>query len=285
MYEKYLLQKKGITFTLFSILFSLQVSAFVPKATTILQKTAENNGNGIYQIEQEVTFPNNFESVTLKETWIIENENTFKLIVSGTKELQDSIYQQFSYNFGQRTGVGVPAMPPKKATEDFIEKYFHIRTTDNYINLMLQLKILPLSSLSKKTYKNTKEMVYEKDPYVNLARVGGTISYALGEPTPAEGDTLNPEFWIEQDQFNLKKFRLPSKTEVTAEQYSVYARGFNFPKTRTVHWKNNLVTIQTLSVTAKTAKVTLNPKASLKFDLPEDLAAKPIIQEFYNLYR
>ena len=134
MYDRYSFLKIGKTFTLFLTLFSLQVSAFVPKATTILQKTAENNGNGIYQIEQEVTFPNNFESITLKETWIIENENTFKLIVAGTKDLQDSVYQQFSYNFGQRTGVGSPSIPPKKATEDFIEKYFHIRTTDNYIN-------------------------------------------------------------------------------------------------------------------------------------------------------
>lgn len=265
--------------------FAENIFAFIPKASTILQKTAENNGNGIYQIEQEVSFPNNLETISFKETWIIESENSFKLILSGTKDLKESVYQQFSYNFGQRSSIGSPQSPPKKATEDFIEKYFHIRTTDNYINQLLQLKILPLTSFNKKTYKSSKEFSYEKDPYINLARIGGNISYALGEPTPAEGDNLNPGFWIEQDQFNLKKFRLPSKVEVNADLYTIYSRGLNFPKQRTVHWKNNVVNIQTLSVTGKTAKVTLNPKAQLKFDLPEDLPAKPMILEFYSQFR
>jgi hypothetical protein len=65
-----------------SCFFGCSAIAAIPKAALILQKTVENDGNGVYQIEQEVQFPNGSDILILKETWLIQNESNMKLIVT-----------------------------------------------------------------------------------------------------------------------------------------------------------------------------------------------------------
>src|SRR3989344_5870049 len=76
--------------------------AYIPPTRMILQRTAENSGSGVYAIEQEVQFNNVQDSLFLKETWLIENDRTMRVTVTGTKDLKDQIKLQFIYAGGQR---------------------------------------------------------------------------------------------------------------------------------------------------------------------------------------
>lgn len=264
--------------------FCFQAIAFIPKGMVILQKTAENNGSGGYIIEQEVQFQTAPEPIVLKETWIVDNENSMRLTVTGTKELKDLFKMQFSYSGGVRTSLVGSTKQSKKLSDDFIERYFHIRNADSYANHLLQLKIANSSIFQKKIIRAAKDFDNSPEDFVRLSRTGGVVNYAFGTPAISESADSSPGFWIEQDQFVLRKFRLPSGVEVSAEKYSQYARGLNFPRKRSVRWDNNTVQIQTLSVAGKGPGSSGALEATRTESL-DSLSNKNIILEFYNRYR
>ena len=267
------------------VLFSTFCMAYIPKATTIIQRTTENSGSGVYTIEQEVQFPSPQESFALKEYWTVENDSRLKLVVTGTKELKDKIHWVFIYDNDTRTQIVGQNKLTKAMTADFIEKYFHFRTADRFQNTLVQLRIVPASFFINKPLKVGKEVESQQDPHLRLARVGGVITYAIG--TAAESAaSASANFFIEQDQFVIRKFRLPSQVEVSADSYSIFARGLNFPRTRTVRWGDRQVTIQTIHVQPrfeKTASISVEPSTSN--DLPELGATKAMIEEFYKRFR
>lgn len=258
--------------------------AAIPKASMILQRTSENAGNGIYQIDQEVQFPNGQDTLVLRETWLIENENNMKLIVTGAKELKDQVAFSIQISNGMRTqGTGA-----KRVTEDFIERYFHLRSTESFAQTLAQLKLAPanvLKSTPVRYDKKTKEVEYQQEPFVRLARTGGVIAYAFGPLATPEKET--PGFWIEQDQFVIRKFRLPSQVEVVADRYSSYSRGLMFPRTRVVRWGPHQVTIQTISVSAKgkEAMAQFNLKTPPKMEALNNQQGAAIVDEFYKRFR
>lgn len=266
---------------LFSLLI-LQTSAFayIPKTSMILSRMAENTGSGIYQIEQEVQFPNGSETVTVKETWLIENENNMRMIATGGKDLKDLFSFQANYVSGNRQQNG----QSKRVGEDFIEKYFHIRTADAFAHTFMALKLVPGNVMAKKPVRSLKEADYQAENFIHLGRVGGVVAYAIGPI--ADSAALKPGFWIEQDQFLIRKFRLPSMVEVSADRYSPYARGLSFPGTRIVKWDNNQVTIQTLSVkgVGKDTFANFGKNASNKSSLGQ-IPASAVIEDFYKRLR
>jgi hypothetical protein len=261
--------------------FVIQAQAAIPKASMILQRTSENAGSGIYQIDQEVHFPNGQETLVLKETWLIENENNMKLLVTGAKELKDQVsffIQVVNGNRSQGTST-------KRITEDFIERYFHLRNPEAFVQVLANMKLVPANVLGKKALRTSKDADNQSESFVRLSRTGGTIAYALGTPTTEDQDL--PGFWIEQDQFVLRKFRLPTKAEVTADKYSSYARGLLYPRTQIVRWGNNQVTIQTISVSSKTKDAwnQFGQKAVTKLDALNALPAAALVEEFYKRFR
>lgn len=267
--------------TLFSIfLFQFSASAYIPKTSMILSRMAENTGSGIYQIEQEVQFPNGSDTVTVKETWLIENENNMRLVVTGGKDLKDLFSFQASYVAGNRQQNG----QSKRVGEDFIEKYFHIRTADAFAQTFNNLKLVPSNVMAKKPVRSLKEADYQAESFIHLSRVGGVVAYAIG-PT-SDSTEAKPGFWIEQDQFLIRKFRLPSMIEVSADRYSPYARGLSFPGTRNVKWDNNQVTIQTLSVkgVGKDSFTNFGKNVSSKSNLGQ-IPAAAMIEDFYKRLR
>lgn len=275
---------------LMTILISSYTWAYIPKATLILQKTAENSGAGVYQIEQEVQFPTSQDPVVLKETWSVENEDTMKLVVTGTREWKDQIKLVYVYQNGYRFFQNSQGRFQKKMNEDFFEKYFHYRKGEHLTNALINMKLIPTSILQKKPIgKLTKEADYHPESNVRLARSGGVINYAFGIPAADNQDSSAPGFWIEQDQFVIRKFRLPSQTEVTAEKYGSYPRGLNFPRTRNINWNNNHVIIQTIQVQPKPGNAKLfdpnNIESSTKIETLDALPSKALIDEFYKRFR
>lgn len=271
------------------LLILTPVFAYIPPTRMILQRTAENSGSGTYAIEQEVQFNNVQDSLFLKETWYIENDRTMRVTVSGTKDLKDQIKMQFIYAGGQRWTLN-SGRESRRISEDFLEKYFNFRNTEQIASSLMQMKILPTHALAKKGLpKNLDNLKYEPEDFVRLSRAGGATTYAFGVPSPVDGNA-NPGFWVEQDQFLVRKFRLPSGVEVTADNFNQYARGLNYPKVRTVRWGQNTVTIRLIGVTSRPANTAniFQPNSldtSAKLDGLNNQPAKDAIIEFYSRFR
>lgn len=273
-----------------ALLFLLApVFAYIPPARMILQRTAENSGSGVYAIEQEVQFNNGQDSLFLRESWLVENDRTLRVTVSGTKDLKDQIKLQFIYAGGQRWSQN-QSRESRRISEDFIEKYFNFRSTDQLASHLQHMKVLPDNAFAKKPLpKNLDTLKYEPVDYLRLSRTGGAMNYAFGFPSPVEGP-LNPGIWIEQDQFLIRKIRLPSQAEITADNYNQYARGLNYPKVRTLRWGQNTVTIRLISVTSRpnTPASVFQPGSLDVSTQLEGLANQPArnaVVEFYSRFR
>jgi len=275
---------------LFVLLAPVVTFAYIPPTRMILQRTAENAGGGVYTIEQEVQFNNAQDSLFLKETWVIENDRTMKVTVTGTKDLKDQIKMQFIYAGGQRWSHN-GGRQSHRISEDFLEKYFNFRTTDQLASSLMNLKVLPTNAFARKPLpKNLDTLKYEPEGHVRLSRAGGTVTYAFGSPSAVDGNG-SPGFWIEQDQFLIRKFRLPSQVEVTADNYNQYARGLNYPKVRTVRWGQNTVSIRLIGVSSQRGGVPANTfqasslEAVTKLDGLNNQSAKDVVLDFYSRFR
>lgn len=270
---------------------SMGAYAYIIPTRTILQKTSENTGSGIYAIEQEVQFANGEDTLHLKETWLIDSDRTMRLTVTGGKELQNNFKLQFIYTGAQRWSQINNTRKADKISEDFLEKFLNFRNPDILANNLAHYKIIPNGAYSKKPLvKISTEVKYDPESWVRYSRTGGVPNYALGIASPADQDSNSPGIWIEQDQFVIRKLRLPSQVEMTADNYNQFAKGLYYPRARTIRWSNNTVNIRLISVAVRpnTAVSLFQPTSldsNLKLDGLEKMPAKEAVIEFYSRYR
>jgi hypothetical protein len=273
----------------FSFSFLIPAVAYIPPARMILERTAENAGSGSYTIEQEVQFPNGPEPLVVKETWTIENDRSMRVTVTGLREQKDSLRLQILYAGGQRWIMrdgGRKESGPIPA--DFAERFFHWRTLDTAIMQLTALKIVPASALQKKPLpRRASDFKNEIPDYVRLSRSAGVVSWAFGLPASPSGAELTPGLWIEQDQFVIRKVRLPSQAEIIAENYTIYPRGLQFPKVRHMHWGTHSASIRVLSITGRGARnlSTSSLDTGWKTQGLAGQPAKEILEEFYTRFR
>lgn len=279
---------------LFATLFFFLVSqghAFILPTRTIVQKTVENSGSGIYAIEQEVQFSNGDETLTVKETWLIDSDKTMRLTVTGGKDLQNTFKLQFLYNGGQKWSMVNNTRKNEKVSDDFIERYLNFRSPEIMASALAHLKIIPAGAYAKKAVPRTgADFKYDGEPWVRFSRTGGVVNYAFGTATPPEQENEYPGIWIEQDHFVIRKLRLPSQVEMSANNYSQFAKGLHYPRSRTIRWGSNTVTIRLISAQARpqTAVSLFQPNSldsNLKWDGINNIPAKDVITEFYTRFR
>lgn len=271
-----------------AILAPQTTMAWIPRPAIILQKTCENAGSGLYQIEQELQFQNGGDTLTLKETWLIENENNMKLLVTSTKDQanKDSISFFVQYTNGVRSS-NISLLPNHRNTDEFLQKYFFIRSSESLAQVLQRWEIANVNSLLKKPGRTGKDSNGIDESYLRLSRTGGVVAYAFGTPSQANANT--PGLWIEQDQFVIRKLRLPTQTELVADRFSTYSRNLNYPRIQTVRWGNNSVTIQTLSVSTKNKDIWASfggKSANIgKLDGLIGQPANAAIEDFYKRFR
>lgn len=261
--------------------------AWIPRPVIILQKTSENAGSGIYQIEQEVQFQNGSDILTLKENWLIENDGNMKLHVTSSRDQQNkeavNFYVQYS---GGNRNANTALIPNKKMSDEFLQKYFFIRSSEVWAQTLQRWDIASANSLLKKPGRSGKDSNGADEPYLRLSRSGGVTTYAFGQAAAAN---LTPGLWVEQDQFVLRKLRLNTQTEMTADKFSSYARNLNYPRVQTVRWGNNSVTIQTISVAARTKEQALafanKVNSSGKTEGLQGQPAAATVEDFYKRFR
>lgn len=254
----------------------------------ILQKTAENQGNGFYQIEQELTFQAGAESVVVRETWISDGERGLKVMAHGQNELKDKFKFQAVYVGGQKWTVIKNLKQNQKIPLELIERPFHFRTTEGLASYLMSLDILPENFLSQKAYTREKEnFKYTSEPYLRLGRSQGVINYTFGAAAVEDQTKMQPGAWIEQDQFVFRKIRFPSQAELLVDEIGSYSKGYIYPKIRTLRYGNQTVQIKTISVQSRTNMPNAFQVNNLEstFDNVDNPNAKETLNQFYSKFR
>jgi hypothetical protein len=273
------------------LLFATVSWGALPPTRMILQKTSENAGSGLYAIEQEVQFSSGESTMTLRETWLIENERAMRLTVTGDKELGAGFKLQFVYNGGQKWSLVSNSRKNEKISSDFIERFFHYRNPENLAQNLVLLKILPADGFQKRPVGRVgTDFKYQAEPWLRYSRTGGVVNYAFGIPANPNQDLSNPGLWVEQDRFVIRKLRLPSQAEVSADNYSEFSKGLSLPRMRTLRWGSHTATIRLISVAARpaTASNQVQPQSLDINTTLEGLKGQPAyesVTEFYSRFR
>jgi hypothetical protein len=265
--------------------------AAIPSSQTIAARVARGHGKNTYIIEQDVQFRTNAEPLILREKWIVENGERMRLSVSpgpsGAGKNTEAVQFEALYFDGKRTGSEALTTGRSAGTgTHFIEGAFHARSGKGFLTTLVHAGVLPASFLKERPRANKVEQIqHNPEPEVRLGREAGAVAWIFGNPSPVEG-RLNPQVWIEQDLFNVRKIRLPDESEIAAERYSAYPGGLRLPRERTYTWNDNVVTVRLVSVrptsggqVERMAATSSNTGKNTK--LPE-LAQ---VKEFYSRFR
>lgn len=273
-----------LTLTILLSFWGLNCHAYIPPLKMILSRTAENAGNGIYNIELEVAFSDGTQESYVKETWNVENERTLRLNVQGLKDLK-GLNLNFLYVGGQRWTKKNNSKDQIKISEDFLEKWHHFRNSDLFINTLVAQNFIPEDSFNK---KENKFKSINEDNFLKLARTQGVIAYSIGDNKKNESQL--PRFWIEQDFFLIRKIKLSSGAEIYMDNYKSFVKNLHYPKERTLKWGNNSVTIKTLAVSARAGNPAqlFSPQALEVNNQSDVIYSHPLksqIEEFYTRFR
>ncbi len=262
--------------------FSSAAWAYIPEPSMILSRTGLNNGNGFYQLEQDVILPTESEPFILRERWTVRDEHQMRLEVEGRGFLQGIVNMTLVYDSHQRHLVDAEGqVRSSRLSEDWHEPFFHFRRAATLRSLLANLNILPAED----------ELARD---FVRLSRTGGGVTYAFGTPTPVGHFQLLPGLWIEQDQFVIRKLRLPSQVLIQADDYQRFERSLWMPRLRTISWaagsreaKIQLTAVRALPQNAQNQQL-VNPaqlKTQAKEVTPLRMGDYELIRDFYSRFR
>ncbi|MBL7544729.1 MAG: hypothetical protein JNL11_13010 [Bdellovibrionaceae bacterium] len=254
--------------------------AYIPPLRMILERTSENAGAGVYAIETEVLLTDGANESSVKESWLVENERTLRLTVTGLKELK-GLKLTYLYENGLKWALKAQKRESQPIPEDFVERWHHIRNADALSNFLIASHLIPEFKKEKQS-----RTVFEES-LLRLSRSQGVVNYAIGETSKT---ALTPKIWIEQDFFVIRKIRLPSQAELEFDNYKSYSKGLYYPKQKSIRWNQNKVSINTLSVVPKSGNLNaqFNPKNLEIQNQSEILYGHPLktlLEEFYTRFR
>lgn len=270
---------------LFLINFN-QVHAYLPPAKMILQRMVENSGSGVYKIEQDLEFETQAEPITVKETWIIDGENQMRLMVAGQGQYANNIIINNLYVNGTKWTNENGTKKTQKISSDFFQKYFHARSLESLASFLQLEKIIDAGAFYKKPApKRSQDFKYEAPQNLRLARSNGVINYYFGVPTAENQNQMNSGLWVEQDLFVLRKIRLNSGAEITADNYTNYAKNLHYPKSIQVKWEDYQVNIRVNQVSSYKKDANTFSSTSLELSVIKEDENLKVLYDFYSRLR
>ena len=252
---------------------SALVQAYVPEISFVLKKASGTTGRKIIQIEQEVTFKVGEEEAKVDETWLIEGDKNLKLTAVGKNFYKDGIKLNYLYNGKNKTFLIGKNKIVNPVSLDFFQRYLFIRSQNSFMNYLKDLNI-PAKDSSN----------------IKLSRADGVISFLIGQPSE---QNLNPQVWIGQDDFVIRKIRSPSAAEISLSQITSFPKDIFIAKSQTITWQNT----EPVSVQIKIKKIDMNAGGSItafypqNLDLPSEITfanktpLTAVIEEFYSRFR
>lgn len=225
----------------FLLMLTLPAQAFIPPSDYLVGKVVKNHGRGYFVIEQDVTFKNESETLTLREKWTIQDAENMRLTVTGGSVALNILIQSGKVYY---TNNGTSISSRKISPESF-ERFFHARTDKTLTEYLMSSKVLSQSPLRNRVRPRAVSQIKpEIDPYVRLVRVDETPTLLISStPNPADSGS-SPGLWVDQNNFTIKKIRFPSGAEVVASQYQSLSQELVYARTKTVNYDNNTIEIR-----------------------------------------
>lgn len=239
---------------------------FIPPIAFLLEKSAKTTGNEIVEINQEVHFQVANEVSVVKETWLVEGDKNLKLTAFGQGPYKQAINLTAIYNGKFRTIFAGKNRQTTNLTSDFFQKYLFIKSAASFNSYLNDLSI---------------------SPEIRLSRVDGRVGFAIGKPTESK---YNPQIWIDQDEFMIRKLRLPSETEILLSDFVEFKPGFFVARTQTITWGGITATVKVMKITPK-PKETLNAFYPQYLDIPSEISfaqqtpMTEVINSFFKRFR
>ncbi len=229
--------------------WTVSAAAYIPEYSMIATRAAETHGKGTYQIEQDVTIKKETDSFTVRETWLVNGENSMRVSFEGRGPLKGLVSGTVIYDGNTRSFYDGSGVKTQKLGEEWLEPLFHFRNSRYFRSRLVNLKVAPQESLKDRpplsSEVDPKEVKYEPPSFIRLSRVGGSVTWAIGQ-NPSAGDS--PTLWLEQDQFVLRKYKSLNQVVLNAGDYSKYDDNFFYPRTRTYQFSGFTVQVQTVKV-------------------------------------
>jgi hypothetical protein len=265
--------------------------AYIPPTLTILEKTAENSGSGVYTIEQEVRLSRGSDQVQFKETWIIEDNRTMRLSIAPSDPTQRNQFRfQAIYSGGNRWVLSNEKKRlSEKVSDEFSEKWFFFKKADNFAQALVAHNIipsLPPAQIIKKT-KTGLDFSFEPEKFTRLSRAQGVVNYNLTDLERPDSGSL----WIEQDQFVIRKLKWPTQAVMQADDYKSYVKNLRLPEKRSIQWSQSEAQIHVVSVNLRPVSTPSNPfqltqlDQSPSFEGFKSEESKKLVEEFFKRFR
>ncbi len=277
--------QKGLFYS--TIVLAFPALAYIPPARMILGRWAENQAQGPIEIAFEVVINAPTQSFQVREVWQIESTNTMKVSITGQQELKDQFKFDLLYRDGQKMWNSSEGAKSSRIPADFFERWFVGRSVDQLAQLMIQNRLVPDTFLNFRNHQQkAKTFTYVPADFVSLTRSGGVVTYFFGRKALGER-SLPPGLWIEQDAFRIRKLRLPSQSEIVAEQYQEFGKGFLYPRVRSLKWANGTASIRVLSAAEKKVNLPGSAGGFTPFSQwpGEESSAGQVLKEFYSRFR
>lgn len=214
--------------------------AYIPTLDFILNKSTSTTGRQIISIDQDVIFKIGSEEAVIQENWLIEGDKNLKLTAKGAGFFKAGIDLHFLYNGKVKTSIVGKNKIATTLSSDFFQKYLFIRSTEAFKGHLKELGILNQTRLS---------------------RADGRVCYAIGEPS---GEKRNPQIWIDQDEFIIRKLRLPSEVDIELSDATQVTKDLVVAKSQLINWAGTQVIIKIKNISVK-------PSANLSNFYPQNL--------------
>lgn len=247
-------------------LFSSALFAYIPPLDFILDKATATTGRQIISFDQDVFFKVGNEDAQISESWLVEGDRNLKVAANGKGFYKENVRFNALYNSKNRTMVQGKNKISTVLTSDFFEKYLFVRSSDSFKNYLRDLGI---------------------SSDVRLARADGRVTYAIGVPS---NEKLSPQIWIDQDEFIVRKIRLPSEAEITLSDFTAVGDDLYIAKTQKIKWAGVTVTVKVKNISTK-PNATLNSFYPQNFDANTELSfvnrttLTQVIEDFYKRFR
>lgn len=275
---------KSLLFLL-SLWTALPAFAFIPRASYITKKVVEEHSKAPLQIERTAHFRVGSQSLSLRESWIIDGEQSLKVTVRSAHQV---IFQALFHNANRyEAGKETTNWP-----SDFFEHHLVQRNPRKWLDTLVKEGFLNKSALEVRPIKDLKTYQWVGDSSVRLSRVQGTIAFAFGTKDSAGspgGTPINaPGIWIDQMDFSLLRLTTSAGSDIRFGKVLQGPKSSAYPHEVQINWEGKSAQIQTHNIeTLKSVGKNFDPDtlSKARWDLVPESPAKELALAFYSRFR
>jgi|GEM_PF-5807398 len=268
---------------LFCVCTTMTAAAFIPRASYIAKKVVDQHSKAPLQIEKTAHFRVGSQSLSLRESWIIDGEQSLKVTVRSAHQV---IFQALFHNDNRyEAGKDTTNWP-----SDFFEHHLVQRSPRKWLDTLVKEGYLNKSALEVRPIKDIKTYQWIGDSSVRLSRVQGTIAFAFGikEATAGIGNEAKAGIWIDQMDYTWLRLMTSAGSDIRFGKALQGPKSSAYPNEIQISWEGKSAQLQTHNIEAlKSVGKNFDPDtlSKARWDLVPESPAKELALAFYSRFR